>query len=271
MKHSAQSRYQFLSSDREQFLDMGRSAARLTLPYLLTEDGLANGEALHTPWQSVGAKGVNVLSSKMMMSLFPINATFFKLQINDGELSKKGDITPEVRSEIDLSLSKMERVIMQQIGESNDRVYLHAAMKHLVVSGNALVYAGKKALKTFPLDRYVISRDGDGNVVEIITKEVVDRDLLPPEFQKASLERDSNAVGEDGPKFGMADGKSLNGVDEAVVYTCVKSSDGQHKWHQECADKIIPGSQSRSPIQSSPWMPLRSKFVDGERYGRGLV
>lgn len=268
---SAQARYQFLSADREQFLDMGRRAARLTLPYLLTEDGLANGESLHTPWQSVGAKGVNVLSSKMMMSLFPINATFFKLQINDAELAKKADITPEVRSEIDLSLSKMERVIMQQISESNDRVYLHAAMKHLVVSGNALVYAGKKALKTFPLDRYVISRDGDGNIVEIITKEIVDRDLLPAEFQKPELERDSNAVGEDGPKFGVVDGKGRNGTEDAIVYTCVKASDGQHKWHQECDDKIIPGSKSSSPVKNSPWMPLRFNVVDGESYGRGRV
>ena len=159
MKDSAQARYQFLTSDREQFLDMGRKCARLTLPYLLTEDGLAEGGKLHTPWQSVGAKGCNVLSSKMMLSLFPINATFFKLQVNDGELAKQAELTPEVRSEIDLSLSKMERVIMQQIAESNDRVYLHAAMKHLVVTGNTLVYAGKKALKTFPLDRYVVSRN----------------------------------------------------------------------------------------------------------------
>ena len=271
MKDLAQARYQFLTSDREQFLDMARKCARLTLPYLLTEDGLADGGKLHTPWQSVGAKGCNVLSSKMMLSLFPINATFFKLQVNDGELAKQAELTPEVRSEIDLSLSKMERVIMQQIAESNDRVYLHAAMKHLVVTGNTLVYAGKKALKTFPLDRYVVSRDGDGNVVEIITKEVVDRDLLPSEFQKPELERDSNAPGEDGPKFGVVDGKGRNGTDDAIVYTVVKASDGHHKWHQECDGKIIPGSKSSAPIKTTPWMPLRFNVVDGESYGRGRV
>ena len=88
------------------------------------------------------------------------------------------DVTPEVRSEIDLSLSKMERIVMQQIAETSDRVALHAAMKHLVVTGNALLHAGKKALKVFPLDRYVIARDGEGNVTEIITKEEVDR--IPP-------------------------------------------------------------------------------------------
>ena len=197
MKESALSRYQYLTTDREQFLWIGREAAYLTLPYLLTENGHTEGGPLHTPWQSVGAKGVNVLSSKLMLSLFPINTSFFKLQINDGELNTPELQDPKVRSEIDLSLSKIERIIMQQLGESSDRVMLHAAMKHLVVTGNALVYAGKKALKVFPLDRYVVSRDGDGTVTEILTKEIVDRSLLPKEFQVTSAGNDVNSPGED--------------------------------------------------------------------------
>ena len=271
MKNSAQSRYQFLTADREQFLEMGRRCATLTIPYLLTEEGLADGGTLNTPWQSVGSKGVNVLSSKMMQSLFPITTKFFKLQINDAELASMPNMDATVRSEIDLSLSKMERIIMQQVSESNDRVYLHAAMKHLVVTGNALVYAGKKALKTFPLDRYVVNRDGDGTVVEIVTKEVIARELLPSEFQTASPERDSNAVGEDGPKFGVVDGKGRNGTDDAIVYTHVTHSDGQHKWHQECDGKVLPGSKSSSPISSTPWLVLRFNVVDSEAYGRGRV
>ena len=270
---SAISRYQALRSERENFLDMGRRAAKLTLPYLLTDEGEADGGRLHTPWQSVGAKGCNVLASKMMLSLFPVNTTFFKLQVNDGELASMPDVTPEVRSEIDLSLNKMERIVMQQIAESSDRVALHAAMKHLVVTGNALLHAGKKDLKVFPLDRYVIARDGEGNVVEIITKEEVDRTLLPKEFQKPLMDRDSNAVGEDGPKVGLASGsKGSSSLTQAIVYTVVQVKDGQHKWHQECDDKIIPGTKSSSPAKTSPWMPLRFNVANnGESYGRGRV
>lgn len=271
MKSSAEARYTGLVADREQFLDMGRQAALLTLPYLLTEEGMTQGGRLHTPWQSVGAKGVNVLASKLMLSLFPLNTTFFKLQVNDGELGKIPNITPEVRSDIDLSLAKMERVVMQDISESTDRVQLHAAMKHLVVTGNALVYAGKKALKIYPLDRYVVVRDGNGTPTEIITKEIVSRTLLPKEFQTASPERDVNAVGEDGPKFGVASASNKGQSEDAVVFTCVTLEDGQHKWHQECDGKVIPGSRSNSPLKTSPWMPLRFNVVDGESYGRGRV
>tara|TARA_R100001463_G_scaffold132359_1_gene192988 strand:+ start:15629 stop:17239 length:1611 start_codon:yes stop_codon:yes gene_type:complete len=273
MKDSAQARYQVGLADREEFLQQGRDAAALTLPYLLTEDGHGQGENLNRPWQSVGAKGVNVLSSKLMLSLFPINTTFFKLQINDAELATIPNIGPEVRTEIDESLSKMERMIMQQISETSDRVMLHTAMKQLVVTGNALVFAGKKALKVFPLDRYVISRDGNGTVIEIITKEIVDRQLLPKEFQTVTGHDNTevNAPGEDGPKFGVATSSNKGKSDDAVVYTCVKLEDGQHKWFQECDGKPIPSSKSSSPLKSSPWMPLRFNVVDGESYGRGRV
>ena len=271
MNPSAQSRYMTLTADREQFLQAGRNAAKLTLPYLLTDEGLASGERLHTPWQSVGAKGCNVLSSKMMLSLFPVNTTFFKLQINDAELSKLPEVDDKVRSDIDLSLSKMERVIMQHISETSDRVQLHAAMKHLVVAGNVLVYQGKKSLKLFPLDRFVVARDGDSQVQEIITKEIVDRSQLPEEFQQANPERDVNSPGEDGPKFGVASSSNKGQSDDAVVFTHVEMKDGSHKWYQECEGKRLPGSESSAPLKSSPWMPLRFNVVDGESYGRGRV
>ncbi len=275
MKVQAQSRYQQLTAERENFLDTGRDCATLTLPYLLTDDGATEGGTLHSPYQSVGAKGVNVLSSKLMLSLFPINTSFFKLQINDAELAKVPEMDGEqVRSEIDLSLSKIEKVVTQQIAETTDRVQLTAAMKHLIVTGNALLYAGKKSLKLYPLDRFVVSRDGDGNVIEVITKEIVDRSLLPKEFQAANLGLDgpdSNAVGEDGPKFGVATGKTASNADNAVVYTHVKLDNGTHKWYQECDGKEIQGSRSSSPLKYSPWMPLRFNVVDGESYGRGRV
>ena len=271
MTYQALSRYQQLTADREDYLDMARRCASLTLPYLITEDGHVEGGRLQQPYQSLGSKGVNALSSQLMLSLFPIQTSFFKLQINDAEIAEVPELTPEVRSEIDLNLSKMEKMVMQQISESSDRVQLTVAMKHLVVTGNVLVFAGKKALKVYPLDRFVIERDGEGTVMEIVTREVIDRSLLPAEFQEKSLlaGNDSNAVGEDGPKLGVVGSKSK--AQEAEVYTCVKLVDGQHRWHQECDGKIIPGSKSSSPLKHSPWMPLRFNVVQGESYGRGRV
>ena len=53
---------------------------------------------------------------------------------------------------------------MDKIAASSDRVVVHQALKHLIVGGNALVFMGKDGLKNFPLNRYVVSRDGNGYV-----------------------------------------------------------------------------------------------------------
>ena len=270
MQELAQARYQYLVTDRQPFLDAARECSALTIPYLLPEDDLAAGGALPIPWQSQGSRGVNVLSAKLMLSLFPINTSFFKLQINDAEIAGLPNVDAQVRSEIDLSLSKMERMIMQQIAESSDRVILHGAMKHLIVTGNVLLFAGKKNLKLFPMDRYVIHRDGDGTCIEIITKESIHRSLLPKEFQKPlTSSEDSNSPGEDGPKFGVVGGSAKK--EDATVYTWAKLDNGQWKWHQEIDQKIVSGSHSSTPKKISPWMPLRWNICDGEAWGRGRV
>jgi hypothetical protein len=263
---SAASRYARLASDRTIFLDTARDCAELSLPYLLTRTGVVNGQKLTTPWQSMGAKGVNVMASKLMLSLFPVNTTFFKLQINDGKLASDPNLDAKIRSEIDLSLSKMEKVVMQNIAESQDRVILHQAMKHLIVTGNVLVYMGSKGVKLYPLDRYVVVRDGEGQPTEIVTVESINRQFLPKEFQKTS--QNINRV-DDNTSTPSVD--VTVGEDEVAVYTWAKLQDGQWRWRQEADDMIIPDSMGKAPKTTTPWLPLRFNVVDGEDYGRGRI
>ena len=273
METTASQRYARLSSSRTQFLDAGRECAKLSLPYLLTPSGHASGNKLTTPWQSVGAKGVNVMASKLMLSLFPINQKFFKLQINDGKLSLDPNIDKQARSEIDLTLSKIERIVMQNVAESQDRMVLHQAMKHLVVTGNVLVYMGKKHLKLYPLDRYVVVRDGEGQPTEIVTVEAVDRQFLPEDFQKPTSSnglKPDNHPGEEGAAS-VPDLKIDLNTNDVAVYTWAKLKDGQWYWHQEAENKIIEGSESKAPKNASPWIALRFNVVDGEDYGRSRI
>ena len=264
---SAASRYAKLASDRTIFLDTARDCAALSVPYLLTPTGVVNGQKLPTPWQSMGAKGVNVMASKLMLSLFPVNATFFKLQINDGKLSLDPSLSAAVKSEIDLSLSKMERVVMQNIAESQDRVILHQAMKHLIVTGNALVYMGSGGVKLYPLDRFVVVRDGEGNPTEVVTVESIDRQFLPEEFQTEQA-RNVNDVADN---TSAPDVDVTVGENEVAVYTWAKLKDGQWRWRQEVEGKILPDSFGKAPKNTTPWLPLRFNVVDGEDYGRGRI
>ena len=130
---SAKQRYDYLASDRSQFLDVARDAADLTLPYLIRgqEEWQKGARYLPTPWQSVGAKGVVTLAAKLMLALLPPQTSFFKLQLDDTKLGE--EFPPEIRSELDLSFAKIERTILESIAASSDRVVIHQALKHLVV------------------------------------------------------------------------------------------------------------------------------------------
>ena len=256
MSHNAKERYSQLSSDRHQFLDTAVECSELTLPHLITDDLRVrqNHKRLITPWQSVGAKSVVTLAAKLMLALLPPQTSFFKLQVRDDKLGE--ELPAEVRSELDLSFSKMERMVMDKIAASSDRVVVHQALKHLIVGGNALVFMGKDGLKNFPLNRYVVSRDGNGYVCEIVTKELVNRKLL-------------GIVPDPDPTTSVGKG---NNDEDAEVYTYVRRQDnGGWIWHQEVDDMIIEGSRSTAPKDASPWLVLRFNAVDGEDYGRGRV
>jgi hypothetical protein len=255
---TAQSRYERLSSDRSQFLNTARQAADLTLPYLIRgeETSYKGARNLITPWQSVGAKGVVTLASKLMLALLPPQTSFFKLQVND--INIPGELGPDIRSELDLSFAKVERTIMESIAASTDRVIVHQALKHLVVAGNALIYMGKDGLKLYPLNRYVVDRDGSGNVIEIVTKETISKKLLKKNYPAFDQKNNWENVDD-------------TSTDECDVYTHVILDNNRWVWHQEVYNDILPKSMGKAPVDSNPWLPLRFNHVDGEAYGRGRV
>ena len=257
---NAREKYNSLTSGRRQFLDTAVECSKLTLPYLIDDDHSSkpNQKVLNTPWQSIGSKAVVTLAAKLMLALLPPQTTFFKLQVRDDKIGE--DIPPEIRSELDLSFSKMERMVMEYIAASSDRVVIHQALKHLIVGGNSLIFMGKDGLKNFPLNRYVVNRDGNGNVLEIVTKELISRKILGLELPASQ------------PNSVVDETHSSDG-DDVEVYTYVRLDEksGRWVWHQEALDKILPDSRSTAPKKASPWLPLRFNTVDGEDYGRGRV
>ena len=252
---TAKSRYDALSSGRTSFLDVAVKCSELTLPYLIQRDEMRSShKTLTQPWQSVGAKAVVTLASKLMLALLPPQTTFFKLQIADDQLGT--EIPAEIRSELDLNFAKLERMVMDSIAASSDRVTVHQAIKHLVVGGNALLFMGKDGIKHYPLNRYVVERDGNGNVIEIVTKELINKKLLPVDIVKDPL---------------MVNDESTNQNGDVEVYTHCRLENNRWLWHQEVYDKRIPGTEGKAPKETSPWLVLRFNSVDGENYGRGRV
>jgi hypothetical protein len=252
---NAKSRYDHLSSYRTNFLQTAVECSELTIPYLIQRDEhRISHKSLKQPWQSVGAKSVVTLAAKLMLALLPPQTTFFKLQIRDDKLGT--ELPAEIRSELDLSFAKIERMVMDSIAASSDRVVVHQAIKHLVVGGNALIYMGKDGLKHYPLNRYVVDRDGNGNVIEIVTKELINKKLLPKELQEKDYQVNERNYAHE---------------DDVEVYTHVRLDNNRWLWHQEAFGKRVPGTEGKAPKDANPWLVLRFNSVDGENYGRGRV
>lgn len=247
-------KYARLETARKTFLDRARECAEVTIPSLMPKDGHSSASRLPTPWQGIGARGVNNLASKLLLALLPPNAPFFRLAIDDFTLEK---LTQQegMRAKVEEGLNRIERSVMNEIETNAIRVGGFEALKQLLVTGNVLVYLPKEGgVRVFRMDRFVVKRDPMGNVLEIITKESVSPEALPEEI-KAIIASDESEHGE----------KPID------MYTHIYREDD--KWHvyQEIKGQKLPGTEGKYPLDKSPWIPIRFTKIDGEDYGRGYV
>src|SRR6185312_14762576 len=136
--------------------------------------------------------------------------------------------------------------------------------KHLIVCGNALLQVlDNGGLKLHKLDRYVVKRDVEGNVVEMVVKETISKIALPVEV--IQIINEVGATGHETTPLGFNDG-----ID---VYTWIRRTPQSKMWtvHQEVYGKVVPDSSGTYPMDKSPWLALRFIAVDGEDYGRSFV
>jgi hypothetical protein len=250
----AAKRYAQCETGRDTFLHRGRESAELTIPTLLPPDGHSSSTIYQTPYQGVGARGVNNLASKLLLALLPPNSPFFRLTIDDFDVQELAGA--EARGAVEEALSRIERAAMQEVESEAMRVPVFEALKQLIVTGNALLYMPKEGgMKVFKLDRYVVKRDAMGNVLEIITKESVSSKMLPLDVQEMLNTTDADAYG----------AKSLD------LYTHLSRTDKGWEVYQEVSGMELPKSRGKFKIDESPFIPLRFTRVDGEDYGRGYV
>lgn len=255
--------YSKLETERKTFLDRARECAELTIPSLLPKDGHSSASRLPTPWQGIGARGVNNLASKLLLALLPPNAPFFRLAIDDFTLE---ELTQQegMRAKVEEGLNRIERSVMNEIEANAIRVGGFEALKQLLVTGNVLVYLPKEGgVRVFRMDRFVIQRDPMGNILELIVKESVSRSTLPEEIRNYLFEKDTDSQSE-----GETAGTDHDDVD---MYTHVYRDGEKWKVYQEVKGQKLPGSEGSYPLDKSPWVPVRFTKIDGENYGRGYV
>lgn len=273
---SLERRYADFAMTREPFLSRAKRCSALTIPSLIPNFTGTNyrhngGESFDVPWQSMGSRCVNNLASKLMLTLLPPNVPFFRLVVQrSGMYKDMAEQDPELSSEIERGLSKIERLVVEQSAASSDRVVIHEALKHLIVGGNALLYIPGKdePARCYHLPDYVVRRAPNGDVLEIIIREAVTFASLPDGVKSSILESD-NTEGRD-TTVGLSRDSTTRIID---IYTGIRRDEAANRWlvRQECHDVLIPGSDGSYPIDACPWIPMRFIRVDGEDYGRSYV
>jgi hypothetical protein len=255
LQQSAKERYETLRQHREHFLDRGQECSELTIPSLLPPDGFHSSTDLYNPFQSVGARGVNNLASKLLLLLLPPNSPFFRLSVS-GNAKRDLDQQKEIKSEVEKSLATIEREVSSKIEQLALRVSVFEALKHLIVAGNVLTYLPKKGtMRVFPLTNFVCKRDASGNIVEIVIEETIH----PTYLDGDTLERISQF-------------EDYKPDEECELYTHIyKLNDKEFYTCQEVKGVKIESSQGTYPIDSLPYQALRMVRVDNEDYGRGYV
>lgn len=247
------SEYSARESERNSYLERARLCANLTVPTLMPPAGHGANTKFSTPYQGVGARGVNNIASKLLLALFPPRHPFFRLAVDDVVLEKMG----ASKGAAEEALSIIENRVVSEVNDSTMRVQLFEGLKQLIVAGNVLVYLPPKTtkLRVFRMDRYVVTRDPMGNLLELIVKE----DIAPEALPKAI--RDSIDYSESTDDTPVA------------VYTKVEWEEDTEKWvvSQEIQGKLIESSKATYPKDMNPWLPLRLIAVDNEDYGRSYV
>ena len=80
---TARQLYQKMETARKPYTDRAEKCAQLTIPMAFPKESDSSSTKYDTPYQSIGARGVNNLTSKLMLALFPPNAPFFRLSLGD--------------------------------------------------------------------------------------------------------------------------------------------------------------------------------------------
>lgn len=253
-EQGAKKTYERLKSDRQPYVDRAVDCAKVTIPALFPKENDDKSTKYETPYQSVGARGVNNLASKLILALMPPNSPFFRLGMSDEVLAEyMNNGQEDTKAQVEQALMMIENRAMKYIESNQIRVTVQESLKQLIVAGNALLFLppAEGGIKLYKLMDYVIQRDGLGNVVQIVTLDKVAYATLDETIQNL-IKTDKKPE------------------DLINVYTHVCRSGENYLSYQEVEEQVIQGSEQTYPVAKTPYIPIRMVKMDGESYGRSF-
>lgn len=253
------SRWEYLSGQNVSSLERARDVAKLTIPHLLPPEGHTEDDTLPTPFQSLGAKGLNNLASKMMLLFAPPSIPFVSLDVPT-ELRRKLKGTPDELRKVRDMLTDVEKSLTKHIEKKKIRSKWFEAFRLLPSCGDALmVINDEEGILLFKMDKYVIQRDRSGTLLELILKETKDIKTLTPDVAESVI-KGLDAIG-------LKQFQKHQCVD---MYTHILLNNRKKYDITQYADKFPINEQTNIAPKMLGWFPLRWSEITGEHNGRGL-
>lgn len=257
-KGGAKKRYDTLATKRQNYLTRAEDAAALTIPQLYTGtyDGSNEGNSYGNPYQSLGARGVNNLANKIILTLFPPATAFFKMSVSPLTLKAMG----KGEGQVNQALQVLEKSIVNEMEISQLRSTLVDSLKQAIVGGSLILHIPEtEDPKVFSLESFVIKRSKSKKVLEMIIKESIMFSELDKQAQKQL--KDSGKLKEE----------YRLGKEPIDVYTVIKRNDeGKYDVHQDIMDMQMDGTVGDYKEDELPYIFV--PFVDrGESFGRSYI
>ena len=251
---NAKARFGQLTNSRQSALERARANSKLTIPGLVPEDGQDSNATFEQPYQSLGARAVNNLASWLLVTLFPPDAPFFRLNVHEDTAEELGEGLSAVKQ----GLARIGSKAQMMVETSASRPVFMEVLRHLITAGNALlnVPLDGGAPRMFRIDQYVCLRDERGAVLEAVVHERVYPSVLSDEvraFCKVVVE-----AGKENDKL-------------TDLYTHIKRVGDDLVTYQEINGIIVPKSEGKAPRDSAGWLALRWTAVPGSDWGRAHV
>ena len=241
--------------------------AKWTLPQLMADLSMVASAGtrlqVERDYQDIGALLVNNLSSKLASLLFPSSRPFFKAEPSKA-LREQAAAKGIKDSELNSNLARIEQDACQQLFVNASYNQLVLALKHLIVTGNTLLFRDpiRKRSVAYGLESFSMRRGGSGEPLDTVLREYTPFDALPLKVQVALRMQNRS-------KYNNPDSPPV-----VAIYTRIQRKQGVAGVYFEVtqeADTVPVGTTGRYPEHLCPWQPIAWSLIAGEHYGRGLV
>lgn len=238
--------------------------AKWTLPYImadLREVSSSGRVVVERDFQEIGALLANNLAAKLARILFPTQYSFFEASASEN-MKKKAAAKGRNETQLRQAMANLEATSNRRLFLNGGYASLILGLRHLVITGNTLLYRDSKAAKItgYGLNQFVTRRDGTGELLDTVLREYTTVEALPQALQdalrlanRARYSRPEQEV----EKYTRIHRKTRSGV---VGYEVSQQVD--------CIDV---GAADWYPKNLCPWVCPTWNLIPGEHYGRGLV